>query len=196
MVLALIVLLAAGFAVMKLTEVQRAERSFVITMESLKEGNMTRASEYVKGGELISEDLASKYKGYEVLLENLFSDVSYNINSAQKTDSKTIKLNVDITSPDMKSILTSSARDILAMRFKNAFTFGEDKMNENEINIETMNIIIEKMNSNKDKTVTSNVDINIVNTDKGWKIDAVDSVKDAITGGLISGIKDLTKVLG
>ena len=52
------------------------------------------------------------------------------------------------------------------------------------------------MNSDSAETITKTIDINVVSSGIGWKIDAVDSVKDAVTGGLISAVQDLSKALG
>ena len=192
--LGLIVAIVASFAIMKLTEVQRAEKNFTLAMEMLKNGDIDKASRYVKDGEIIDEAALSKYEGSKEFIGTLFSKIEYSINSAQKTDPQTIKLNVDFTSPDMKKIFSSSVKDILKMRLKNAFTFGEKKMDDNEVNAETVKILTENLNDSTEE-VECNIDINVVKTNMGWKIDAVDSVKDGITGGLLSGIKYLAEAL-
>ncbi len=195
-IVAVIVVIAAAFAVLKLTEVKRAEHTFAMAMEALKEGDIVKTSSYVKGGKIIDEEIAEKFKGGEALLKILFSNMTYSINNSEKIDDETIKINADITTINMQKIFADSLREILALHLKNAFTFGENKLDDEQLNTETIKIITDKMNSDSAETITKTIDINVVSSGIGWKIDAVDSVKDAVTGGLISAVQDLSKALG
>ncbi len=195
-IIAFVIVIVAAFAIFKLTEVQRAENTFTSAMEALKEGDLVKVSGYVKGGEIADKEFAEKYKEEEALLKLLLSNMTYKVNYSEKVDSKTIKVNADVTAFNMQKIFADSLKEILALYLKNAFTFGENKLDENQLNIETMNIVMEKMKSDSAEMVTNTIDINVVKTNTGWKIDTVDSVKDAITGGLFSALKNLTQSLG
>ena len=178
-------------------EVKKAEETLNSTMTALQTGDFIGAASYIKNDTyyLTKNALLSTYKDNGDLTKDIFSKLSYKINSAEKIDNSLVKMNVDITNVNMKNILSSAVGDLFSLAISSAFD-PEKQMSDEEMQNKMAELISEGINAEGAETVTSTVDVNAVKTEDGWKIDADDKVIDAVTGGLLSTAESMGNAFG
>lgn len=178
-------------------EVEKAENTLNSTMSALQTGDFLTASDYIKNTEVLtSNETFNTYKDNAEFTKAIFTKLSYKINSAEKIDSSTVKMNVEITNVNMKNVLSSAISDLFTLAFSNAFAPAEEQMSDEDMQNKMIELIAEGINAEGAEPLTNTVDVNAVKTDDGWKIDADNTVIDAVTGGLLSAVESMGSALG
>lgn len=175
-------------------EVKEAEDTLNSVVTVLQAGDFEKADRYINNTDShISAERFGYYRDEAELRKVIFSRLSYKINSAEKIDSDRVKMNVEFTNVNMKNVLNNAASELFSILdidmfsiFEKERTDDKESMSSEELENTVTKLIAEGIQGEKAGTVTNTVDVNAVKTDEGWKIDADDTVTDAMAGGLFT----------
>lgn len=178
-------------------EVEKAENTLNSTMTALQSGDFVTAAGYIKDTDVLtSNETFNTYKDNADFINAIFSKLNYKINSSELIDNSTVKMNVEITNVNMKTVLSNAISDLFTLAFSNIFASEEEQMSDEDMQNKMIELIAEGINAEDAETVTNTVDVNAVKTDSGWKIDADNTVIDAVTGGLLSAVESMGSAFG
>lgn len=157
--------------------------------ESLKSGDVIKASTYMKGN---SGDDSFKYEdaNQEKMMKQLFSKINYEIISSSKEKNLT-KVKVKVTTFDMASIMNDVLTEITSTTLSQALNGKEPSQADIEKAI--VDLFVKKINEPNSKVITKEVEIKLTkDTDKKiWVIEPDDNLVKAITGNLEDAFEGL-----
>ncbi|MBQ8541436.1 MAG: DUF4878 domain-containing protein [Clostridia bacterium] len=186
-ILALVLALAMTLSLAGCGAVGKAEATVKNFFEACKAGNLEDAQKYlVIEEEAETEDNAEVYDMAALVLEKL----DYSLVSSEQIDENTVTVTASVTAPDMKVAVGEFFQQALAFAFSNAFS--EAPLSDEEAQAEMMNMFIEAMSKEDLGLVTNEAAISVVKTEEGWKIDADEDFADAVTGGMLSALEELS----
>lgn len=175
-------------------EVKEAEDALNSVVTALQAGDFEKADRYINNTDShISAERFGYYRDEAELRKSIFSRLSYKINSSEKIDNDRVKMNVEFTNVNMKNVLNNAASELFSILdidmfsiFEKERNYDKESMGSEELGNTVTELIAEGIQGEKAGTVTNTVDVNAVKTDEGWKIDADDTVTDAMAGGLFT----------
>lgn len=166
-------------------EAGKAEAAVKNLFEAFKSGNFEEAEKYLEkdaeGGEALGES--------DDMFNHVFTKIDYTIVSSEKLDGEAVNVTAAVTAPDMKVAVEAFFAKALEFAFENAFS--EAPLSDEETEAEMERLFIEATEKEDLGTVTNEVVIRVVKTDEGWKVKSDDYFADAITGGMMSALKDM-----
>lgn len=176
-------------------EVQKAEAAVNGMFKAFMNMELEEAQKYINADEITDEtadEMTDEYS--QVLLESIFSNLNYEIISSEKIDSNTVMVKTKITATDMLPVL----RDYLTKAFEYAITsaFSSPQPSEEETEQVMLDMLKEIVSQSELETVTNEVDLKVVKTEsKEWKIESDDAFGNAITGGLLDAVDEMSASL-
>lgn len=189
------VLIALGTA--GCTVKQKAEKTVVGMLESLKSGNIEETAKYINVYELTnwgsekSDKTATDEKPDEYtedLLKPLFQKLSYKILEISKVDRNNVVVKTEITNIDMNPIMDTFMNEMIDKELGNSFASENEQISDEEMQKWAKERLLGLITHEGNATATNTVDIKVSKTDKGWKVVPEDSLKNSIWGGLYNWI--------
>lgn len=171
-------------------EEKKAVETLNSAVAALQSGDFETAAKYIKNNEnLTDNEFFKNTVNAAEAGKAVFSKMSCEVNSVEKTDNKNVVINADVKNVDMKSIISNSISELFSLAFSNALASEEDQMSDEEMQNKMMELIINGINAEDTAVVSKNIDIKVVKTDDGWKVNVDENVADAVTGGMVSTVK-------
>lgn len=165
-------------------EVGKAEEAVTNLFEALKEGGFEKAEAYlVKDGDNTAADNSDD------MFNHVLTKLYYTVISSEKIAGDEVRVTASVTAPDMKVAVGAFFEKALEFAVENAFS--ETPLPDEEYSAELNRIFKEETDREDLGTVTNEVVIKVVKTDEGWKIESDDAFADAITGGMMTALKDM-----
>lgn len=169
------------------SEVDKAEAAVKNFFEACEDGNIEEAQNYLIIEEKTeTEEDAELYDMAALVIKKL----EYSLVSSEQVDENTVTVTASVTAPDMKVAVGEFFQQALAFAFSNAFS--ENPLSDEEAQAEMMNMFVEAISKEDLGTVTNEATITVVKTEDGWKIDADEAFADAVTGGMLSALEEVS----
>ena len=173
----------------------KAEASVSGMFDAFKALDFEKARDYVDVDSMkLSEYDTNEDADYERFMSTLFDRLDYKIVSSEELDDETVNVVVEITAVDMKAVLKDYVAEALKYAFSN--TLEDPQPTEEETQKKMEDLFIASATKEGLDTVTSVVTIKVVNDDGNWKIVSDDPLVDALFGGLISAIEEISESFG
>lgn len=166
-------------------ETGKAEEAVKNLFEAFQAGNFEEAEMYL----LKDGDADTAEDEDDDMFNHVFTKVEYEIVSSEKLDGENVNVTASVTAPDMKVAVGEFFTKALEFAFENAFS--EEPLSDEETEKEMERIFIEATEKEDLGTVTNEVVISVCKTDEGWKVKSDDVFADAITGGMMTALKDM-----
>ena len=173
----------------------KAEASVSGMFDAFKALDFEKARDYVDVDSMkLSEYDTDEDADYERYMSTLFDRLDYKIVSSEEVDDETVNVVVEITAVDMKVVLKDYVSEALKYAFSN--TLEDPQPTEEEMQQKMEDLFIASATKEGLDTVTSVVTIKVVNDDGNWRIVSDDPLVDALFGGLISAIEEISESYG
>lgn len=166
-------------------EEKRAQETVINLFEAFKAGDFEEAEGYL----LKEADSDEAEDGDEDMFNHVFTKLEYTIVSSEKLDSDNVDVITRITAPDMEVAVGDFFTKAIEFAFENAFS--ETPLSEEESAAEMERIFIEATEKEDLGTVTNEVTVKVVKTDEGWKVNSDEAFVDAVTGGMMTALKEM-----
>lgn len=161
------------------------EKTVDAMMTAVKEWDVETMKSYISADEFYSAaDMDMQSEAMENTVKKLVAYMSYTITdtSAEK-DSAVVSL--QITNVDMKSVLSETLTQVLALAFS-----GVD-LSDEAAEAKILELYSAAIENNKTNLVTNTAALNLTKTDDGWTIEKPsEEFFDAVFGGLITAAKE------
>ncbi len=170
-------------------EIQKAESTVKGMFEAFKNLDFEEAQKYVNVGDITSvSDEASV--NVEKIIETVFGSLDYEIVSSEKVDDHVV-VKTKITAIDMKPVMSDFFSKALEYALANAFSSSQPTEEETTAKMEE--ILVECLSKSDLTTVTNEVAIKVVkNEDKKWEVEAEDDFVNAVLGGLMDAVEEMS----
>ena len=175
-------------------EAKKAEKTVEKTFKALQKLDIETASSYINVDEIMESDEDSLSADDDILMENLFGKLEYEIVSSEKIDKNTVVVKTKITTIAMESVLGEYFLKIMEYSFANIF--ANPQPTDEEMDEKAKEILSECFAKEDLEKLTSEVEIKVVKVDKQWKIESSDALADALLGGLMQAAEDLANSFG
>lgn len=182
-IIAIILSVAMVLSLAGCGETAKAEEAVTNLFEAFKAGEIDKAEAYL----LKDADGAEDESGD--MFNHVFTKLDYTIKSSEKISGDEVHVTASVTAPDMEVAVGEFFGKALEFALANAFS--ETPLSDEEYEAELEKIFIEATEDEDLGTVTNEVVIKVVKTDEGWKIESDDAFADAITGGMMTALKDM-----
>ena len=139
-------------------------------------------------------DLETKEGGIlqpKLLMEALFDELDYNINSSEKKDGKTVLVSTEVTAVDMTALVNAWLPGLFQSMFDKIMD-GEQPAGE-DLDQKMIASFLEIANQEGNPTAVRRVDIPVVYRDGVWRVEADEVFVDALMGGLNDAAKTITE---
>ena len=165
------------------------------TLAALKSADMTSIEE-LSGGEDIFGDAEQAFGSEEDIqsvLKSMFGHFDYTIGTPETVDDNNINIPVTVSNADMSKAVDTWFSDVIAYAMENPDITSDEAALQAKT-IEMLETSVDKVAGEEDGILTQDVVIPMVLQDGSWVIspDVDDGVIDAILGGFVSAIADLT----
>lgn len=142
------------------------------------------------------EQLGSE-EDVDSILKSMFGHFDYTIGTPEKVDDSNVNVPVTVSNADMKKAVDTWFADLMAYAMQNPDIANDEKALQAKT-IELLQTSVDKTAEAEDGIVTSDVVFPMTLIDGKWEIsDTIDdSVLDAVLGGFMTAINDLTGQMG
>lgn len=106
-------------------------------------------------------------------------------------DTATIK--VKITSPDTKTIMQNALSSAFSQAMSQAFS--SDPANSQDTNSQMLNQVVSDVSKADVKLTSTEMELQLVKKDGKWKVKMTENLGDAMTGGMVGYLKNLSDTL-
>lgn len=107
-----------------------------------------------------------------------------------KIDGDTATVKAKITAPDTKKILQDCFTKEISSAFSNAFSSSKSS---SDTNAEIDKMFKDEITQKDASLTTTEMNVQLVKKDDQWKVKITDNLSDALVGGMIGYLKDLSK---
>ena len=142
------------------------------------------------------EQLGSE-EDVDSILKSMFGHFDYTIGTPEKVDDSNVNVPVTVSNADMKKAVDTWFADLMAYAMQNPDIANDEKALQAKT-IELLQTSVDKTAEAEDGIVTNDVVFPMTLIDGKWEIsDTIDdSVLDAVLGGFMTAISDLTGQTG
>ena len=142
------------------------------------------------------EQLGSE-EDVDSILKSMFGHFDYTIGTPEKVDDSNVNVPVTVSNADMKKAVDTWFADLMAYAMQNPDIANDEKALQAKT-IELLQTSVDKTAEAEDGIVTNDVVFPMTLIDGKWEIsDTIDdSVLDAVLGGFMTAITDLTGQTG
>ncbi len=142
------------------------------------------------------EQLGSE-EDVDSILKSMFGHFDYTIGTPEKVDDSNVNVPVTVSNADMKKAVDTWFSDLMAYAMQNPDIANDEKALQAKT-IELLQASVDKTAEAEDGIVTNDVVFPMTLIDGKWEIsDTIDdSVLDAVLGGFMTAINDLTGQMG
>ena len=142
------------------------------------------------------EQLGSE-EDVDSILKSMFGHFDYTIGTPEKVDDSNVNVPVTVSNADMKKAVDTWFADLMAYAMQNPDIANDEKALQAKT-IELLQTSVDKTAEAEDGIVTNDVVFPMTLIDGKWEIsDTIDdSVLDAVLGGFMTAINDLTGQTG
>ena len=177
------------------TPADQAVAALDTTLAALKSADKDAIQE-LGGGEDIfgdAEEAFGSEEGIDSVLKSMFGHFDYTIGTPEQVDDAIVNVPVTVSNADMSKAVNSWFSDLMAYAMQNP-DIANDEAALQAKTIEILQTAVDKTAEGEDGIVTSDVVFPMTLIDGKWEIsDTIDdSVLDAILGGFMTAINDLT----
>lgn len=192
-ILATAIGLSAVLCLTSCGEVKKAENTVNDMFTALKSSNIDDAFNYIDTDE--QNNMGSNEELGKSLIKAISGNLNYTIISSEKNDSSNVIVKAEITSTDMKPVISDYVSS--AMQYAFSYAFSDTQPSEEEQQEKMTELLIECASKPDLATVTNTVDIKVIKTDENkWKISADDALVNAIMGGFEDATDSIDSSLG
>lgn len=184
-IVALILSLAMVLSLAGCGEEKKAQEAVINLFEAFKAGDFEKAEGYL----LKDADSDETEDGDEDMFNHVFTKLDYTIVSSGKLDGENVDVTARITAPDMEVAVGDFFSKAIEFALENAFS--ETPLSDEESAAEIERIFIEATEKEDLGTVTNEVTVKVVKTDEGWKVNSDEAFVDAVTGGMMTALKEM-----
>ncbi len=184
-IVALILSLAMVLSLAGCGEEKKAQEAVINLFEAFKAGDFEKAEGYL----LKDADSDETEDGDEDMFNHVFTKLDYTIVSSGKLDGENVDVTARITAPDMEVAVGDFFSKAIEFALENAFS--ETPLSDEESAAEMERIFIEATEKEDLGTVTNEVTVKVVKTDEGWKVNSDEAFVDAVTGGMMTALKEM-----
>lgn len=169
-------------------------------LSALKSADMT-AIEELSGGEDVfgeAEETLGSEEDVQSILTSMFGHFDYTLGTPEVVDDTHINIPATVSNADMQKATDTWLADLMAFAMSNPDVASDEKALHAKT-VELLSGAVEKTASAEDGIVTNDVVFPMVKNDEGvWDIseDIDESVLDAVMGGFMTAINNLTQQLG
>lgn len=193
----LITLLLAVSVLFSLTacgEVQKAENTVNGMLSAFKNMDFETVKMYMNTEDIDDNDTSNEALDTEYISTPLAENFEYRIISSEKTDDSNVIVKTEITTIDMKPVMSDFL--VNAIQYSFAMAFSDSQPSEEEQNQKMAEMFSESVENAEAGTVTNEVDIKVAkNEDNEWKIQAEDDLLNALLGGLLNVVEEMENAL-
>ena len=142
------------------------------------------------------EQLGSE-EDVDSILKSMFGHFDYTIGTPEKVDDSNVNVPVTVSNADMQKAVDTWFSDLMAYAMQNPDIANDEKALQAKT-IELLQASVDKTAEAEDGIVTNDVVFPMALIDGKWEIsDTIDdSVLDAVLGGFMTAINDLTGQMG
>jgi len=142
------------------------------------------------------EQLGSE-EDVDSILKSMFGHFDYTIGAPEKVDDSNVNVPVTVSNADMKKAVNTWFSDLMAYAMQNPDIANDEKALQAKT-VEMLQGAVDKTAEAEDGIVTNDVVFPMTLIDGKWEIsDTIDEgVLDAVLGGLMTPINDLTGQMG
>lgn len=171
--------------------VQQAQAAVDGMFAAIKTLNLEELGKYTDAGEFLgdADELDQMPGGGEEFLKSLFSKLQYEILGSEQTNEETVYVTTLITAVDMKPVLGQFMSK--AMEYAMAHMFDDPAPTDEQMETEMMNIFVQLLSADELDMVNDQAELKVVKTESGWRVEANDSLVDAMLGGLEEAAEEL-----
>lgn len=165
------------------------EKAVSNMLDAVKGLDSETAEKYIDYDTLMgpTEEVTEESAEDQVLKKLFFAKLSYEIVSSEETD-EGATVTVKITNIDMADVFKNMLQKALPLAFSG--------LSDEEMEQQISEIFTELISDPDAKMATNTVDVKLEKKDDQWKIELTDELTDAIFGGLLSGMKDMSNAFG
>lgn len=156
-------------------------------LDAIKKADKAQASKYIDYDTLMQSGEENNDAESEEMVKLIFTNLSYNIiSSSVNEDKATVK--VEITNTDVSKVFEEFMPEMVTLAFSG--------LNEEQMNVKSMEIFKELIGREGNQTVTDTIDIALEKKDNTWKVNLDDDAIDAILGGMLSTATAMSDAFG
>lgn len=187
-ILSLLIVAAVSLSLISCSTAEAPDKVVTNAFQALKTNDQQTLSKYFDVEELknLGDQDAARVAASDQVFEAMFSKLETKVLSTSIDNDKAL-VKTELTNVDMQSVLGNYFIQAFASAFSN---IGSEKT-ESELESEMSQQFLDLINNEKG-TRKNTVDIHLVNVDKQWKIEVDESLQNAILGGFLSAINDLS----
>ena len=161
------------------------EKSVEGMLNSLKNADFESVNKYVNYEEIVNEsEMLQNSEMDEETQSLLFDKLTWKILNISKEEN-TASVNVEITNKDFDQIISNYTQEALRIAFSGEFFTQEEQNNK----------LKEQLKNEEIGTKTVTTTIQLVKQDKEWKIQADESLVNALLPGLQEAINSLNSII-
>ena len=178
----------------------QATASLDKVLSALKSADVA-AIEELAGGEDVfgeAEQTLGSEEDVQSILKAMFGHFDYTLGTPEVVDDTHINIPANVSNADMQKATDTWLADLMAFAMANPGV-ASDETALHAKTVELLTTAVEKTTAEEDGIVSNDVVFPMVLTDEGvWDIseDIDDSVLDAVMGGFMTAINNLTQQLG
>ena len=177
------------------TPAEEAVAALDTTLAALKSADMTAIQE-ISGDEDIFGEAEETFGSEELtqsVLKAMFGHFDYTIGTPEQVDDSNVNVPVTVSNANMDKAVDTWFSDLMAYAMENPDIASDETALQNKT-IEMLETSVDKVAEEEDGIVTKDVVIPMVLEDGQWTIsdDVDEGVLDAILGGFIGAIENLT----
>lgn len=172
-------------------EEKKAEAAVAAMCTALKNGDLETAQAYIDVEELTATDEGLFSADEKTFMTAVFGTVECTIIGSTKQDSDTVLVTAEITNLDMKPVVGTFFQKALQYAF--SIAFAEPQPTDEEMNAKMVEMFTESIAEADTEPVNNVVTICVVRQEDGWKIETDDVLVDALSGGLMGALNELSQ---
>ncbi len=177
------------------SDIGKAESAVKGMFSALKDVDFEKAGKYANIDDFGSMGDSELTENIEVVMETILDKLDYKIISSEQTDENTVIVKTEVTTTDMKPVVTDFFTE--AFTYALSIAFKNPQPTEEETNKKMEEILVECASKPDLETVTNEIDIKVAKDENGeWKVDADETVVDTLLGGFVSAAKQMSDSLG
>jgi putative cell wall-binding protein len=169
---------------------EQPEEAFASAMNALKALDENTADRYFNYEDLTIDQPSTSATFTEEDVAALLAKLDYKIVSS-KINGDTATVTAEITNTDAAAVMESYVEAVVQLAMQQAALPKESQMSEEELEQQLAQIFIGLI-KDEQQTTTTTVEVNLVKNHNSWTITMDEPFQDALLGGMISSIKDLS----
>lgn len=191
-IIALLMVITMILSLTACGEIKKAEATINNTFAALKALDFDTAATYLNLDDIMTTDDAEESLDLDknLFMESIFGKLSHEIISSEKVDENTVIVKTKISTIDMKPVIGDYFSKALQYAFASAF--ADPQPTEEETTKKMTDLFIECISKENLAMVSNEVDIRVVKVDDSWKIESENELSNALLGGLLIALEELS----